>query len=328
MLAEFMEEKTEINPASTFTLGRPTQSQSFGNSLLAQIGNTPLLPLHHLAAAEGIPPNIVIYAKAEWFNAGGSVKARPALSMIEDGERRGLLTPDKIILDATSGNTGIAVAMIGAAKGYKVRLVMPANVSHERKAILEAYGAELILTDPLEGIDMAIETARQIAKENPGLYFRPDQYNNPVNWQAHYHTTGIEIWQQTEGHITHFVAGIGTSGTLMGTGRRLKNFNNDIEVIAVEPGDELAIIEGLKHMETSIVPGIYDPNFPNHKIKVYPEDAHKMTRRLGREEGLFVGFSAGAAAWAAIELAKTLEEDSVIVTVFPDGGEKYLSVGA
>lgn len=328
MLAEFIEEKTEIKSASTFTSRRPAQAQAFGNNLLAQIGNTPLLPLHHLAAAAGIPSNIVIYAKAEWFNAGGSVKARPALSMIEDGERRGLLTPDKIILDATSGNTGIAVAMIGAAKGYQVKLVMPANVSQERKIILEAYGAELVLTDPLEGIDMAIETARQIAEENPGVYFRPDQYNNPVNWQAHYHTTGVEIWEQTSGQVTHFVAGIGTSGTLMGTGRRLKNFNDDIQIIAVEPGDELAIIEGLKHMETSIVPGIYDPNFPDRKIKAYPEDAHEMTRRLGREEGLFAGFSAGAAAWAAIELAKTLEEDSVIVTVFPDGGEKYLSVGA
>ncbi|MCB0154895.1 MAG: cysteine synthase family protein [Anaerolineae bacterium] len=300
---------------------------SLGDSLLSRIGNTPLLPLNRIAAAEGIPANIGIYAKAEWFNASGSVKARPALAMIEDGERRGLLTPDKIIVDATSGNTGIAMAMIGAAKGYQVKLVMPANVSQERKSILQAYGAELVLTDPLEGIDLAIKTARRIVEENPTLYFRPDQYNNPVNWQAHYHTTGVEIWEQTRGQVTHFVAGLGTSGTLMGTGRRLKNFNHAVEVVAVEPGDELAIIEGLKHMATSIVPGIYDSNFPDRKIEAYPEDAHEMTRRLGREEGLFVGYSAGAAAWAAIELAKSLDRDSVIVTVFPDGGEKYLSVG-
>lgn len=301
---------------------------SLGDSLLSRIGNTPLLPLNRIAAAEGIPANIGIYAKAEWFNASGSVKARPALAMIEDGERRGLLTPDKIIVDATSGNTGIAMAMIGAAKGYQVKLVMPANVSQERKSILQAYGAELVLTDPLEGIDLSIKTARRIVEDNPALYFRPDQYNNPVNWQAHYHTTGVEIWEQTRGQVTHFVAGLGTSGTLMGTGRRLKNFNHAVEVVAVEPGDELAIIEGLKHMATSIVPGIYDPNFPDRKIEAYPEDAHEMTRRLGREEGLFVGYSAGAAAWAAIELAKTLDRDSVIVTVFPDGGEKYLSVGS
>lgn len=304
-----------------------TQPRSLGDSLLSRIGNTPLLPLNRLAAAEGIPANIGIYAKAEWFNASGSVKARPALSMIEDGERRGVLTANKTIIDATSGNTGIAIAMIGAAKGYRVKLVMPANVSLERKSILQAYGAELVLTDPLEGIDLAIKTARRIVEAEPELYFRPDQYNNPVNWQAHYHTTGVEIWEQTAGTVTHFVAGLGTSGTLMGTGRRLKNFNKEIEVVAVEPGDELAIIEGLKHMATSIVPGIYDPDFADRKIAAYPDDAHEMTRRLAREEGLFVGYSAGAAAWAALELAKTLSEESVIVTVFPDGGEKYLSVG-
>ena len=324
MLTQFIK-KPKLSP--TFVVKRPAQPQIMGDTLLKQIGNTPLLPLHRIAAAAGVAPNVVVYAKAEWFNAGGSVKARPALLMIEDGERRGLLTSDKTILDATSGNTGIAVAMIGAAKGYRVKLVMPANVSQERLGILKAYGAELVLTDPLEGIDLAIQTARQIAEEDPAQYFRPDQYNNPVNWQAHYHSTGPEIWEQTGGAVTHFVAGIGTSGTLMGTGRRLKNFKRDIEVVAVEPGDELAIIEGLKHMETSIVPGIYDPDFADWKIEAFPEDAHEMTRRLGQEEGLFVGYSAGAAAWAAIELAKTLTEDSVIVTVFPDGGEKYLSVG-
>jgi cysteine synthase B len=297
-----------------------------GDSILSRIGNTPLLPLHRIAAAEGIAPNIVVFAKAEWFNASGSVKARPALAMIEDGERRGLLTPDKTIVDATSGNTGIAMAMIGAAKGYKVKLVMPGNVSNERKNILKAYGAELLLTDPLEGIDFSIRTIKQLVSESPEQYFYPDQYNNPVNWQAHFHTTGVEIWEQTGGAVTHFVAGIGTSGTLMGTGRRLKGFNADIQVLAVEPEDELAIIEGLKHMETSIVPGIYDPYFADGVIKARPDDAHDMARRLAQEEGMFVGYSAGAAAWAAIELAKSLTTDGVVITVFPDGGEKYLSI--
>ncbi len=309
---------------SGFVAKRPSQT---GADLLFQIGNTPLLPLHRIAASVGVSPDVVVYAKAEWFNAGGSVKARPALLMIEEGERQGLLTPEKTIIDATSGNTGIAMAMIGAAKGYRVKLVLPANVSPERKGILEAYGAELVLTDPLEGIDMAIRTARQIVEDDPDTYFQPDQYNNPVNWQAHYHTTGVEIWEQTEGTITHFVAGLGTSGTFMGTGRRLKSFNSDIEIVEVEPGDELAIIEGLKHMESSIVPGIYDSAFADRKIAAYPEDAHEMTQRLGREEGLFIGPSAGAAAWAAIEIAKSLTE-GVVITVFPDGGEKYLSLGS
>jgi len=311
---------------SSFEITRPAEPRPLGDSLLSRIGNTPLLPLHRIAAAEGICPKVVVFAKAEWFNASGSVKARPALAMIEDGERGGSLTSEKTIVEATSGNTGIALAMIGAAKGYKVTLVMPANASQERKDILTAYGADLVLTDPLEGIDGSIRTVNEMLAQNPGRYFRPDQYNNPVNWQAHFHTTGVEIWQQTGGAVTHFVAGIGTSGTLMGTGRRLKGFNSGVEVVAVEPADELAVIEGLKHMETSIVPKIYDPDFPDRKIAVQPDDAHEMARRLALEEGLFVGYSAGAAAWAAIELAKTLEADSVIVTVFPDGGEKYLSV--
>ncbi|MEW5957065.1 MAG: PLP-dependent cysteine synthase family protein [Chloroflexota bacterium] len=319
--------KPKTNP-SFVTRRTESPPRPAGDNLLAQIGNTPLLPLHRIAAAEGVAPNVVVFAKAEWFNASGSVKARPALAMIEDGERRGALTPDRTIIDATSGNTGIALAMIGAAKGYKVKLVMPANVSHERKGILKAYGAELVLTDPLEGIDLAIRTVDRLAAENPGLYFRPDQYNNPVNWQSHYNTTGLEIWQQTGGAVTHFVAGIGTSGTLMGAGRRLKHLNPAIEVIAVEPADELAVIEGLKHMETSIVPGIYDPDFADRKMAVRPDDAHAMARRLALEEGLFVGYSAGAAAWASIQLARTLTQDGVIVTVFPDGGEKYLSVAA
>lgn len=297
-----------------------------GDTIASRIGNTPLLPLHKVAAAGGVAPNVVIYAKAEWFNASGSVKARPALAMIEDGERRGLLTPDKTIIDATSGNTGIALAMLGTARGYKVLLVMPANVSDERKQILTAYGAELVLTDPIEGIDLSIKTARQMAEADPDNYFRPDQYNNPANWQAHYQTTGVEIWNQTHGLVTHFIAGLGTSGTFMGTARRLKGFNPAIQAISVQPADELAIVEGLKHMETSLVPGIYDPSLADQVLEVWPEDARTMTRRLAREEGLFVGYSAGAAVWAAIELAKTLTEDSLLVTVLPDGGEKYLSL--
>jgi cysteine synthase B len=319
-----LEEMKATAPA--FVLARPRETgRPLSDTLLSSIGNTPLLPLHRIAAAEGVNPSVVVFAKAEWFNASGSVKARPALGMIEDGERRGLLTPDKTIIDATSGNTGIAMAMIGAAKGYRVKLVMPANVSDERKKILRAYGAELVLTDPLEGIDESIRTVKRLAQENPELYFHPDQYNNPANWQAHYDTTGVEIWEQTGGAVTHFVAGIGTSGTLMGTGRRLKDFNPAVQLVAVEPEDELAIIEGLKHMETSIVPGIYDPGFADRAIGALPDDAHEMARRLAQEEGLFVGYSAGAAAWAAIELAKTLDE-GVVITVFPDGGEKYLSI--
>lgn len=321
---EALEQMKATAPA--FVLARPRETgRPLSDTLLARIGNTPLLPLHRIAAAEGVCPNVVVFAKAEWFNASGSVKARPALGMIEDGERRGLLTPDRTIIDATSGNTGIAMAMIGAAKGYRVKLVMPANVSDERKKILQAYGAELVLTDPLEGIDESIRTVKRMALENPTLYFHPDQYNNPANWQAHYNSTGVEVWEQTGGAVTHFVAGIGTSGTLMGTGRRLKDFNPAVQVVAVEPADELAIIEGLKHMETSIVPGIFDPAFADHTIKALPNDAHDMARRLAQEEGLFVGYSAGAAAWAAIELAKTLRE-GVVITVFPDGGEKYLSI--
>jgi cysteine synthase B len=294
-----------------------------GDSLLERIGNTPLLPIRRLTA--GLSPDVQVLAKAEWFNPGGSVKDRPALWMVEDGERRGLLRPGKTILEATSGNTGIGLAMIGAVKGYPVELVMPGNVSEERKGILRAYGARLILTDPLEGIDGAIRECQRRCQTEPERYFRPDQYNNPTNWRAHFESTGPEIWRQTEGQVTHFIAGIGTSGTLMGVGRRLKLYNPEVRVIAVEPADELAVIEGLKHMATSIVPGIYDAGFADDRIAVEAEAAHEMAVRLAREEGLFVGFSAGAAMWAALQVARSLEQ-GVVVTVFPDGGEKYLSL--
>jgi S-sulfo-L-cysteine synthase (O-acetyl-L-serine-dependent) len=309
----------------TNTRELPARPQ-LGESLLSRIGNTPLVPLHRLAAIEGVSPLVPIFAKAEWFNPGGSVKDRPALNMIVEGERSGLLEPGKVILEATSGNTGIGLAMIAAAKGYQVELVMPENVSVERKGILQAYGATLVLTDPLEGIDEAIRETQRRFEADPKKYFRPDQYNNPANWQAHFRTTGPEIWEQTGGAVTHFVAGIGTSGTLIGTGRRLREFNSNVQVVAVEPADALAIIEGLKHMETSIVPGIYDETFPDRTIEVWPDDAYEIAQRLAREEGLFVGFSAGAAAWAALQLAKEIDE-GIVVTLFPDGGEKYLSLG-
>ena len=304
-------------------VGRRVQSHRRSEGILDLIGNTPLLRIRRLT--RDLPPTVQVYAKAEWFNPGGSVKDRPALRIIEEAERSGALTPDRIILDSTSGNTGIAYAMIGAAKGYRVCLVMPGNVSEERKRIVRAYGAELILTDPLEGSDGAILEAQRLAREYPERYFYADQYNNDANWWAHYETTGPEIWRQTEGRVTHFVAGIGTSGTLMGTGRYLKERNPDIQVIAVEPADELEVIEGLKHMETAIKPGIYDPNFADRLVPVSASAAYETVRRLVREEGVFVGFSAGAALYAALQVAQELDE-GVVVTLFPDSGTRYLSL--
>ncbi len=295
-----------------------------GSSLLDQVGNTPLLRLRAITA--DLPSSVEVWAKAEWFNPGGSVKDRAALRMIEDAERSGVLTPDKTIIDSTSGNTGVAYAMIGAAKGYPVTLVMPANVSAERKAIVRAYGAELIESDPLEGSDGAIRRVRDIVAAAPHLYFYPDQYSNPANWRAHYDTTGAEILAQTEGRVTHFVAGLGTTGTFTGVGRRLKDFDSSIQLVAVGPADELEVIEGLKHLETAIVPAIYDPSLVDRDFPVTAEQAWEMTKRLAREEGLFVGFSAGAAVHAALKVAHELEH-GVVVTLLPDGGVKYLSLG-
>ena len=285
------------------------------------VGNTPLLRLRHLTSDLRA---VEIYAKAEWFNPGGSVKDRPALNMILEGERSGLLTPDKIILDATSGNTGIAYAWIGAARGYKVRLALPQNASEERKRILRSYGAELVLTSPLEGSDGAIREARRLYAESPDLYFYADQYNNPANWEAHYHTTAVEVWQQTAGRITHFIAGLGTSGTFMGTSRRLKEFNPNIKVISFQPDSPFHGLEGLKHMETAIVPGIYDASRADASYEISTESAHEYARQLGKREGLLVGVSAGAALACALKVAREVER-GVIVTVFPDGGDKYLS---
>lgn len=290
-------------------------------SVLDRIGRTPLLKLSRITRGLG---EVEIYAKAEWFNPGGSVKDRAALSMILEGERSGELTPDKTIIDATSGNTGIAYAMIGAAKGYAVKLCLPENASLERKRILKALGAELILTDPLEGSDGAIREVRRLYREHPERYFYPDQYNNPANWRAHYETTAVEIYQQTGGRITHFVAGLGTSGTFVGTGRRLKEFDPRIQLISVQPDSPFHGLEGLKHMATAIVPGIYDPTLADADLGISTEEAHQMVRRLAREEGLLVGISSGAAMAAALRVARQLTA-GVIVVIFPDGGDRYLS---
>ncbi|HJZ68158.1 MAG TPA: cysteine synthase family protein [Blastocatellia bacterium] len=284
------------------------------------VGNTPLLRLRNIVTSS----KVEIYAKAEWFNPGGSVKDRPALNMILDGERSGSLTSEKIILDATSGNTGIAYAWIGAARGYKVKLALPQNASEERKRILRSYGAELVLTNPLEGSDGAIRKARQLYAESPDLYFYPDQYSNSANWKAHYETTALEIWEQTGGRITHFVAGLGTSGTFVGTARRLKELNRQIKTISFQPDSPFHGLEGLKHMATAIVPGIYDPSIADADYEISTEAAHEYTRLLGKREGLLVGVSSGAALACALKVATNIES-GVIATVFPDGGDKYLS---
>lgn len=294
-------------------------------SILDYVGNTPLFKFCSLTRHL---KHVDVYGKAEYLNPGGSVKDRAALSMILKGERDGTLTRDKIILDSTSGNTGIAYAMIGAARGYKIKLVMPGNVSVERKNIVRMYGAEVVLSDPLKGSDGAIEMAREIYAAEPDKYFKPDQYNNEANSLAHYNGTGPEIWSQTGGRVTHFLATIGTSGTLMGTGRFLKEQNSDIQIVAVEPDSPMHGIEGLKHMASSIQPGIYRPETHDSKIPAPTEEAYDMQSRLAREEGIFVGFSAAAAVWASLTLANQLEErgqKAVIVTILCDRGDRYLT---
>jgi cysteine synthase B len=271
-----------------------------------------------------LPPSIRLYAKAEWFNPGGSVKDRPALNIIRSALTEGSLQPGKHLLDSTSGNMGIAYATFCASMGIPLTLTIPSNASPERIAILKALGAELILTDPLEGSDGAMEIARQIAYETPERYFYANQYDNPANWEAHYHSTGPEIIQQTDSRVTHFVAGLGTSGTMTGVSRYLRQYNPEIQNIAVQPDSPLHGLEGLKHMSTSVKPRIYDPTIPDRTIAVNTESAYEMTRRLAREEGLFVGISAGAAAVGALHLAERIQE-GVIVMVFPDAGYKYLS---
>jgi cysteine synthase B len=292
--------------------------------LLENVGGTPLLRLPRLARGlEG--RGVTVYAKAEHLNPGGSVKDRAALSMILDGERAGRLTPDKIILDATSGNTGIAYAMIGAARGYRVRLCLPGHASFERKRMLRVYGAELIETDPREGNDAPQRLAQQMAAGEPGRYFYPNQYDNPANWRAHYEGTAPEIWEQTAGHVTHFLAGVGTSGTFTGTARRLKELNPNVKAVLMQPDSPLHGLEGMRHVETSIVPGIFDGNLADERVEVSTEEAQATARRLALEEGLFVGVSSGANVAAALRYAEQLPAGSVVVTVLCDGGGRYLS---
>jgi S-sulfo-L-cysteine synthase (O-acetyl-L-serine-dependent) len=290
-------------------------------SLLDLIGNTPLLRLRKF---ERPFPSVELYAKAEWQNPGGSVKDRPANRMVLEGLKSGALKPGKIILDATSGNTGIAYAMIGAVLGYRVRLCVPSNVTHERKRILHAYGASLVFTSPLEGSDGAIREARRLYASDPDLYFYPDQYNNEGNWRAHYDTTAPEILEQTKGRITHFVAGLGTSGTFVGTGRRLRDEKPGIKLISFQPDSPMHGLEGLKHMATAIVPGIYDDRLADEDLGVSTEDAYTFVRRLAQEEGVLGGISSGAALAACLRVAERIGS-GVIVTVFPDAADKYLS---
>jgi len=309
----------KVQPGSdTPPLERPERA----HTILDLVGNTPLLELTRLA--HGGSPRVRILAKLEGFNPGGSVKDRPAVWMVREGVRSGKLRPGKTIIDSTSGNTGIALALAGAVLGYPVELVMPANVSVERKKIVRAYGAKVTFSDPLEGSDGAIRLCRTILAADPQRYFKPDQYFNPVNPQAHYESTGPEIWSATAGTITHFIAGIGTGGTIMGTGRYLKERNPDIQVIAVEPDDAWHGLEGLKHMASSIVPGIYHEEELDRKISVATDVAYETVYRLGSEEGVVVGQSAGAAMVAALQVAKEIDS-GVIVVIFPDFGDRYLS---
>jgi len=303
---------------------KPATTGPIGQRLVERIGNTPLIRMARLGTEFA---NVEICAKAEWFNPGGSVKDRAGYSMIRDGERSGKLRPGKVILDATSGNTGIAYAMIGAALGYRVKLCLPSSASPERKQILAAYGVEIVYTPGDEGTDGAIRQVKEIYDADPEKYFYPDQYGNSANPAAHYTTTAPEIWEQTGGRITHFVAGLGTSGTFVGTTRRLKELNPRIRCISMQPDSGFHGLEGLKHMPTNIVPAIYDPNLADENLEVQTEAGQQMAKRLAREEGILVGVSAGAALWACLQVAKRVprNEHAVIVTIFPDSGEKYLS---
>ena len=291
--------------------------------IVKHVGHTPLLRVRMF---EREHPGLEVYAKAEWFNPGGSVKDRPALSMIEDGERRGALTKDKVIIDSTSGNTGIAYALVGAAKGYRVKLVMPGNVSAERKALVSAFGAEIVYSDAGDGSDGAIRMVRELVAMDPDRYFYPDQYSNPANPRAHYDGTAVEILEQTGGRITHFIAGLGTTGTFVGTARRLKEHDASVHTVAVEPDDSFHGLEGLKHLPTAIVPRIWDERLADEVWYCPTEPAYDIARTIARTEGMLVGHSSGAALWAVRRLAGTVKE-GVVVTVFPDSGDRYLSTG-
>src|SRR5262245_43140367 len=302
----------------------PARNSKLGVRSITRIGNTPLLRLQRISREF---PNLQLLGKAEWYNPGGSVKDRAAFNIVDEGRRSGKFAPDKILLDSTSGNTGIAYAMIGAAEGFPVTLCMPENVSIERKRILFAYGANIIYTDPADGSDGAIRAARDLHTREPEKYFYADQYSNPANWQAHYHGTAEEIWQQTEGRITHFVSMLGTSGTFVGTSRRLKELNPNIRCISLQPDSPFHGIEGAKHMASAIVPRIYDSSLADEDLGIPTEDAYAHAIRASREEGLLVGISAGAAIAGSLQVARHLpkHEEGVIVTIFPDSGDKYLS---
>jgi cysteine synthase B len=299
-----------------------SSSCQLGESLLQRIGNTPLLRLEKLARQ---PRHAQLLAKAEWFNPGGSVKDRAAANIVNEALCQGWLGNGQVLLDATSGNTGIAFAMIGAAQGFPVTLCVPANVSAERKRILQAYGATILYTDAAAGTDGAILKARELAAAEPRRYFYADQYSNDANWLAHYHGTAPEIWEQTRGRVTHFVAMLGTSGTFVGTARRLKELNPHIRCVSLQPDAPFHGIEGAKHMASAMVPRIYDPTLADANLAISTEEAYRMVKRLAREEGLLVGVSAGAAAAGALRVAEQAENDAVIVTVFPDSADKYLS---
>jgi cysteine synthase B len=299
-------------------------SLAIPTTLEAQVGNTPLIQLQRIAEAAGLPAQVQLFAKAEWFNPSGSVKDRPALNIIRTAEWQGRLKPGMTLMDSTSGNMGIAYAMLGAARGYRIKITLPENASPERIAILRAYGAELIFTDPLDGSDGAIREVRKLAAQMAEDVYYANQYDNPANWQAHYYTTANEIWQQTGGQATHFVAGLGTSGTFVGTTRRLKELNPYIRCLSFQPDSPFNGLEGLKHMETAIKPGIYDAYAADGDTAVKTETAYEMARQLAQAEGLFVGISAAAAVSAAVEVARQLEE-GVVVTILPDNGLKYLS---
>ena len=302
---------------------QPTFPNRSDSDITSQIGNTPLLRLARLPEMYGVNPGVEIYAKAEWFNPSGSVKDRAALYMLRDGERSGLLKHGKTILDASSGNTGIALAMIGGSWGYRVEICLPAVASSERKRLLKLYGATVIETPAALGTDGAILEARRRYAQSPERYFYPDQYNNPANWQAHFHSTGPEIWAQTGGHVTHFVAVVGTSGTFTGTARRLRAYNPAVRVVEVQPDAAFHGLEGMKHMPTALVPGIYDPSLADDHVTVATEVAQAVTRSLARHEGILTGPSGGAAVLAALNVAQTLAS-GVVVTVLPDGGSRYL----
>ena len=305
----------------TTNLIRTSTAPQGTESLAANVGHTPLIHMKRLDPS--LAPGVQVYAKAEWFNPGGSIKDRPALNIITTAMMQGQLGPGKRLLDSTSGNMGIAYATFGAAMGFPVTLVIPGNASRERMNVLRALGAELVISDPLEGSDGAIRVARQMASAEPDHYFYANQYDNPANWLAHYRTTGPELVEQTGGKITHLVAGLGTSGTLMGTGRYLRAYNPAVRLVGVQPDAPFHGLEGLKHMPTALQPGIYDPGLPDQIVAVATEAAYEMARRLAREEGLFVGISAAAAAQAALQVAATLEH-GVVVVIFPDAGYKYL----